>query len=57
MRGLSKGVDWVNANSGKEPFLNLVNSYTKMDAAQRRTGHYRRRAPFAPTLIQLGSFQ
>ncbi len=33
VRGLAKGVDWVNANAGNEAFLKLVNGYTKMEPA------------------------
>jgi NitT/TauT family transport system substrate-binding protein len=33
VRGLAKGSSWINANAGKEPFLQLVNSYTKMEPA------------------------
>ena len=30
-RAMRKGADWVNANTGKEPFLKLIQSYTKME--------------------------
>ena len=31
VRAFRKGVGWVNANLGKEPFVKLVASYTKID--------------------------
>lgn len=34
MAGMAKGAAWVNANLGKEPFIKLVASYTKMDPAR-----------------------
>jgi NitT/TauT family transport system substrate-binding protein len=33
VRGLKRGADWANANTLKEPYLKIVNSYTKMDPA------------------------
>ena len=33
VRAFRKGVAWVNANLGKEPFVQLVASYTKIDPA------------------------
>jgi NitT/TauT family transport system substrate-binding protein len=31
LRGLNKGADWVNANLGQEPYLKVVNGYTRLD--------------------------
>jgi NitT/TauT family transport system substrate-binding protein len=33
VRALRKGEDWVNANLGEEPYLKLIQSYTRMDPA------------------------
>jgi NitT/TauT family transport system substrate-binding protein len=37
LRGLGKGSDWINANIGKDPFVTVVNGYTKMDPAMIRS--------------------
>jgi NitT/TauT family transport system substrate-binding protein len=31
LSGLNKGADWVNANLGQEPYLKVVNGYTRLD--------------------------
>jgi NitT/TauT family transport system substrate-binding protein len=39
MTAMAKGADWINANRGKDPFVKLVASYTKMDPARVSAMH------------------
>jgi NitT/TauT family transport system substrate-binding protein len=53
LRAYKKGADWVNANVGKEPFIKLVNSYTRMDPALIEAMRY----PTAESEVDLGSIK